>query len=251
LTPSLPLFEGVSPSASPAEIKKAYRKKALEHHPDKQAASDGPVDSTKFQEIQHAFEVLSDPDSRAEYDELGDPAEQQGRGGRGGGGMDAEEYEDFFAQMFGGGRPGGFPPGGAGGGGRPRQRRKTQTPPSEVELPVTLEELYTGCEKAFVSERERTCGGCKGSGAKPGRQPKPCVRCNGQGQTYAMRQAGPYMARVPIACPLCKGNGVKVRDQDACVLFSFPLLLHCVLMDVPLQLQKVQRRSNGQGEAEN
>lgn len=134
--------------------------------------------------------------------------------------MDEEAYEDFFAQMFGGGGGFGGPPPGMGG--RPRQRRKTQTAPSEVELPVTLEELFVGCEKAFVSERERTCGGCKGSGAKPGRQPKPCVRCNGQGQTYAMKQMGAYMARVPIACPLCRGQGVKVRDQDACVLPSLP-----------------------------
>ncbi|GAA6037514.1 hypothetical protein JCM8097_008229 [Rhodosporidiobolus ruineniae] len=209
---------GVSPDCSDAELKKAYRRKALEHHPDKQAAgNDGqPADSSVFIEIQHAFEVLSDPNSRAEYDELGDP---RTRDQRGGGGMDeAEAFQDFFAEMFGGGGMGGFggPPPGMGGGGRPRQRRKTQTAPSNVDLPVTLEELYAGAQKKIEIERTRTCGGCSGSGARPGRQPKPCVKCSGQGQTYTMKQAGPYMARVPITCPLCKGKGVKVRDQDAC-----------------------------------
>ncbi|BGP20133.1 hypothetical protein JCM10213_000783 [Rhodosporidiobolus nylandii] len=206
---------GVSPSCSEAELKKAYRKAALQHHPDKQTpGADGQVDSSKFQEIQHAWEVLSDPQSREEYDELGDPRD---RAPGGGGGMDeAEAFQDFFAEMFGGGGPGfGGPPPGMGGG-RPRQKRKTQTAPSEVELPVTLEELYAGVEKSIGVERTRTCGTCSGSGAKHGRQAKPCVKCNGQGQTFAMRQAGPYIQRVPIKCQLCKGQGLKVRDQDAC-----------------------------------
>ncbi|GAA6017754.1 hypothetical protein JCM10207_000485 [Rhodosporidiobolus poonsookiae] len=205
---------GVSPTCSDAELKKAYRKLALQHHPDKQkGAGDGPVDSSKFQEIQHAWEVLGDAASREEYDELGDPRD---RNSRGGGGPDAAGFEDFFAEMFGGGGFGGPPPGMGGGGARPRQRRKTQTAPSEVELPVTLEELYAGAEKTIGVERTRSCGTCKGSGAKPGREAKPCVKCDGQGQTYAMRQAGPYMARVPVKCSLCNGRGLRVRDQDQC-----------------------------------
>lgn len=211
----LPPLAGVDPSCSEAELKKGYRKAALQHHPDKQTSTDGPVDSTKFQEVQRAWEILSDPDSRAEYDELGDPQERDDHGR--GGGMDEEAFQDFFAEMFGGGGMGGPPPGfgGAGPGGRPRQKRKTQTDPSEVELPVSLEELYAGAQKSLGVERTRSCGGCSGSGAKPGRQAKPCVKCNGQGSTYAMRQMGPYMSRVPIACPLCKGRGLRVRDQDA------------------------------------
>jgi len=139
-------------------------------------------------------------------------------------------FQDFFAEMFGGGAgvPPGFggppPPGaGAGAGGRPRQRRKTQTAPSEVELPVTLEELYTGCAKTLAVERTRTCGTCTGTGARPGKQAKPCVKCSGQGQTYAMKQMGPYIQRVPVRCSSCEGRGLKVRDQDACV--DRPLLL--------------------------
>ena len=104
---------------------------------------------------------------------------------------------------------------GGGGGGRPRQRRKTQTAPSQVELSVTLEELYTGAHKTLLVERTRTCTTCTGTGAKAGRQPKPCVRCNGQGETYHMRQMGPYIQRTPARCTACRGTGLKVRDQDA------------------------------------
>ncbi|BGP03620.1 protein of heat shock protein DnaJ family [Rhodotorula toruloides] len=204
---------GVAPDASDAEIKKAYRTLALQHHPDKQSSSDGaPADSSRFQEIQHAWETLSDPEKREDYDNFG----EKGPGGRGGpGGFDgADMFDDFFAEMFGG--MGGPPPGMGGGGGRPRQRRKTQTEPSEVELPVTLEELYNGANKTLSVERTRKCGPCSGSGAKPGRQAKPCMKCNGQGQTFAMRQMGPYIQRVPVRCSLCDGRGTKVRDQDAC-----------------------------------
>ncbi|BGP51812.1 hypothetical protein JCM10450v2_007768 [Rhodotorula kratochvilovae] len=211
---------GVPPGASDAEIKKAYRKLALKHHPDKQSTSGSgtPADPARFQEIQHAWEVLGDPDQRADYDEFGEKGANGGRGGGGGGG-DEDMFQDFFAEMFGGVPPGyggGGPPPGAGGGGRPRQKRKTQTAPSEVELPVTLEELFTGCAKTLAVERTRTCGGCSGSGAKPGRQAKPCVKCSGQGQTFAMKQMGPYIQRIPVRCTLCEGRGLKVRDQDAC-----------------------------------
>lgn len=165
-------------------------------------------------------------------------------------------FHDFFAEMF-GGVPPGFggppPPGGGGGGGRPRQKRKTQTPPSVVDLPLTLEELYTGCAKHLAVERTRTCATCAGSGAKPGRQAKPCVKCSGQGQTFAMKQMGPYIQRVPIRCTLCEGRGLKVRDQDACVgLASLPLLL--TLTDplpsrlVALQVQEVQGRTDREGQ---
>lgn len=205
---------GVSAEATDVQIKKAYRKLALQHHPDKQATGpDGtPADSTKFQQIQHAWEILSDPDKRADYDEFG----EEGSRARGAGDDDLFDGADFFADLFGaGGGFGGGPRPGPGGG-RPRQRRKTQTAPSQVELSVTLEELYTGAHKTLLVERTRTCTTCTGTGAKPGRQPKPCVRCNGQGETYHMRQMGPYIQRTPARCTACRGTGLKVRDQDAC-----------------------------------
>lgn len=131
-----------------------------------------------------------------------------------GGGMDEEEFmNSFMDQMFGGGGMGGPPPG-AGAGGRPRQRRKTQTPPSQIDLHLTLEELYCGCTKTIGLERTRTCTSCKGSGAKPNKHAKPCVKCSGQGTTFAMRTMGAYMVRQPVMCNACEGRGLRVRDQD-------------------------------------
>jgi len=130
--------------------------------------------------------------------------------------MDEDEFmNDFMAQMFSG--MGGGPPGGAGGGNqnqRPRQRRKTQTPPSQIDLHLTLEELYCGCTKHIGVERTRTCTTCKGTGARIGKQAKPCVRCDGQGTSFAMRQMGSYMVRQPVMCGACQGRGLRVRDQD-------------------------------------
>ncbi|GAA5985479.1 hypothetical protein JCM5350_004012 [Sporobolomyces pararoseus] len=209
---------GVSPDCTPAELKKAYRSLSLQFHPDRQASSsDGaPPDHSKFQEIQNAYETLSDPEKRDEYDHFG---EKGARGGMGGG-MDEDEFmNSFMDQMFGMGPGmgmggGGPPPGG--GGSRPRQRRKTQTPPSQIDLHLTLEELYCGCTKTIGVERTRTCTSCKGSGAKPNKQAKPCVKCNGQGQTFAMRTMGAYMVRQPVMCSACDGKGLRVRDQDQC-----------------------------------
>lgn len=196
-----------------AELKKAYRSLSLRHHPDRQASSNGtdgpPPDHSKFQEIQNAYETLSDPERRDEYDHFG---EKGARGAGAGGGMDEEEFmNSFMDSMF------GPPPGMGRGGGpppRPRQRRKTQTPPSEIDLALTLEELYCGCTKTIAIERKRTCASCKGTGAKPNKQAKPCVKCNGQGQTFAMRTMGAYMVRQPVMCSACEGRGLRVRDQD-------------------------------------
>jgi len=212
------LHSGVDPSCTESELKKAYRKLSLVHHPDRQSSSTSstePPDHSKFQEIQNAYETLSDPTKRQEYDEFGEKGSRNSGGGMGGG-MDEDEFmNDFMAQMFSG--MGGGPPGGAGGGNqnqRPRQRRKTQTPPSQIDLHLTLEELYCGCTKHIGVERTRTCTTCKGTGARIGKQAKPCVRCDGQGTSFAMRQMGSYMVRQPVMCGACQGRGLRVRDQD-------------------------------------
>jgi DnaJ family protein A protein 2 len=197
-------------------LKKAYRSLSLQFHPDRQASTSTsgsggqgqPPDHSKFQEIQNAYETLSDPERRDEYDHFGE------KGARGGmGGMDQDDFmNSFMDQMFGGGGMGGGPPPSSN---RPRQRRKTQTPPSSIDLHLTLEELYCGCPKRTIAiERTRTCFNCKGSGARLGKQAKACVKCDGQGQTFAMRTMGAYMVRQPVMCSACQGRGIRVRDQD-------------------------------------
>lgn len=131
----------------------------LIHHPDKQASnSSTPADSTKFQSIQNAYEVLSDAEKRESYDAYG----KEPRGGRGGGGGGGGDMDDIFASMFGGGGGGGGRGHNHGpGGGRP-EKKKTQTEPSVVKLSVTLEELYNGKEKKMDIQRSRKCGTCAG-----------------------------------------------------------------------------------------
>ncbi|KAL8277563.1 hypothetical protein RQP46_009995 [Phenoliferia psychrophenolica] len=207
----------VEVTCTDGEIKKAYRRLSLIHHPDRQSGASGsstPVDNSKFQEIQNAYETLSDPERRARYDRFG----EGGGGGRGGpGGMDDFDEEDLMGAFF-GGAFGGPPPGrrGPAGGGGPRQRQKTQTQPSKVELKVTLEELYNGKEATMEIQRARTCGGCQGSGARAKTKPRPCTKCQGQGILYAIRGVGPFVQRVPVECPECEGKGSKVRAQDWC-----------------------------------
>ncbi|CEQ42068.1 SPOSA6832_03837, partial [Sporobolomyces salmonicolor] len=101
--------------------------------------------------------------------------------------------------------------------GHPPEEQREEGARGNIDLHVTLEELFCGCSKSLAIERTRTCATCQGSGAKPGRQAKPCVKCSGQGTTFAMRQMGAYMVRQPVMCSACEGRGLKVRDQDAYV----------------------------------
>ncbi|SCV74637.1 BQ2448_7666 [Microbotryum intermedium] len=205
----------VSSTASADEIRKAYRKLSLIHHPDRQAAKVDakgnpiPTDHSQFQEIQQAYECLSDPGKRDEYDRFGKDG-PRGGGGRSGG---MPDMDDMFAHMFGGG---GMPRGGGGGPNGRRQRKPQPTRPSQVELPVSLEECYNGAQETIQVERVRKCVACKGSGARPNTRRRQCATCKGSGVSYAMRVAGPFMTRQEIDCPDCDAQGNRVRAQDAC-----------------------------------
>ncbi|KAJ4422142.1 Type I HSP40 co-chaperone [Gnomoniopsis sp. IMI 355080] len=195
---------GVPPTASEADLKKAYKKNALKYHPDK---NPGNAEAEhKFKEISHAYEVLSDSQKRAAYDQMGEAGLDGAAGG--GGGMAAE---DLFAQFFGGGSAFG---GMFGGGGM-----RNQGPPKARTIhhthKVSLEDIYRGKVSKLALQRSIICPKCEGRGGKEGAV-KKCVGCDGHGMKTMMRQMGPMIQRFQTACPDCNGEGEIIKDKDRC-----------------------------------
>ena len=193
---------GVDKKATEEEIKRAYRKKAKECHPDlhpgdKQAEA-------RFKELNEANEVLSDPDKRARYDQFGFDDPMQGGnpfGGAGGaGGFDFSGMGDIFDTFFGG--MGGM-------GSRRSANAPTRGNDLRYEMRLTFEEAADGCEKSFDFFRNEVCDACNGTGAKAGTQPSTCPTCNGQGQ---IRSSGGWMT-TGRTCPNCGGSGKVIRDK--------------------------------------
>ncbi|EAU88114.1 chaperone dnaJ 3 [Coprinopsis cinerea okayama7 len=189
----------VSPDASESELKKAYRKRALRLHPDKGG------DPELFKEVTHAYEVLSDPQKRAIYDQRGEAGLSEQGGGFGG--MDPQ---DLFSQLFGGG--GGFfggGPGGRGGGGP----RRTKDLVHRVH--VTLEDLYKGKVTKLALTRNVICKKCKGKGGKEGAV-RTCTTCSGRGVKVTLRQMGPMIQQIQSPCDECNGTGEMINPRDRC-----------------------------------
>jgi len=191
---------GISKGASASEIKKAYRKKAIEFHPDK-----NPDDSTaesKFKEAAEAYEVLSDDNKKARYDQFGHQAFEGGNGGFGGGGMNMDDIFSQFGDIFGGGFGGGGFSGFGGG-----QQRRVKGSNLRIRVKLTLEEIANGVEKKIKVKRKiqaegttyKTCGTCNGSGQVTrvtntilGRMQtaSACTTCGGAGQIIDKKPAG-------------------------------------------------------------
>jgi len=192
---------GVPPTASEAELKTAYKKGALRHHPDKNAHN--PDAAEKFKDLSRAYEVLSDPQKRGLYDQYGEEGLEQGGGA---GGMNAE---DLFAQFFGGGSA--F--GGMFGGMREQGPKKART--IHHVHKVSLEDIYRGKVSKLALQKSVICPTCDGRGGKEGAV-KTCTSCNGAGMKTMMRQMGPMIQRFQTVCPECQGEGEIIRDRDRC-----------------------------------
>ncbi|KAF9739178.1 DnaJ protein-like protein [Paraphaeosphaeria minitans] len=212
----------ITKGASKAEIKKAYHKAALSHHPDKVAESERAEAEVRFKAASQAYEILFDDDKRHLYDTHGMAAFDPSRGGGMGEGPD---INDIFAQMFGGmgfgdGMPGmgGGMPGMGGMGGMPggrRQPRKGQNVEREYE--VSLEELYKGKTTRFTNTKQVVCEKCKGSGGKEGAKAHRCSQCNGQGQRAVLRQVGPgLVTQETVPCGTCSGTGEIIPEKNRC-----------------------------------
>ncbi|CZT41040.1 probable chaperone protein dnaJ [Rhynchosporium secalis] len=205
---------GISKSASKTEVKKAYHKAALQHHPDKVAVELREESELKFKAVSQAYEILYDEEKRHMYDTHGMAAFDPSRGGPGGpGGVD---LDDILAQMFGmgGGMGGGMPPGFGGEGGPKRQRRGKD---EDQKYEVTLEELYKGKTVKFASTKNIVCSHCKGSGGKEKAKPATCERCKGNGVTIGLRSVGPgLVTQERMVCDTCTGTGKIFKEKDRC-----------------------------------
>lgn len=200
---------GVSKSASEDEIKKAYRKKAKQYHPD---LNPGDAEAeAKFKEANEAYEVLSDSQKKARYDQFGhagvDPNYGAGGGayggGFGGGGFDFGDLGDIFGSFFGGGF----------GGGRqanPNAPQRGET--VQTRVTISFEEAAKGCKRTVDINRVDTCPDCHGSGAKAGTSPKTCPDCQGRGYVNVQQRTAFGVISSQKSCPRCQGKGKIVDD---------------------------------------
>jgi len=199
---------GVSSTATGDEIKKAYRKKARNLHPDKNP--NDPDAIRNFQELGAAYEILNDPNTREVYDTYG----MQGLTGPGGP-QDGPDAGDIFAQFFGGvpGASFGFDFGGPGRPFRKRNKGEDSVNPCEV----SLEDLYNGKTVKVNMEKDVECGVCKGSGAKGSAKAKKCVTCDGKGWKHVYSQVSTVrIATSRGSCSDCHGTGEILREKDRC-----------------------------------
>ncbi|HQY89465.1 MAG TPA: DnaJ domain-containing protein, partial [Tepidisphaeraceae bacterium] len=192
---------GISRTASADEVKRAYRKLAMKYHPDR-AEGDVAEAEAKFKEAAEAYEVISDDNKRARYDQMGHAgvAGQQHDYTH----ANVDDIMSMFSEMFGNF---GFQQGRRGGG----QARPNRGYDLETQVELTLNEVATGTEKTIEFERADACETCKGSGAKAGTSPTVCNVCGGQGRVAQAGLGG--MFRMVTTCPQCRGRGSIVKEK--------------------------------------
>ncbi len=193
---------GVERSASPEEIKKAYRRLARQYHPD--FNKEDPHAEAKFKEINEAYEVLSDPQKREQYDRFGHQAFNGFNGGFGGGdfsGFGFGDFSDIFESFF----------SGFGGGGR-RRPGPEQGAHLRYDMEITLEEAYRGGTKTIKIPRTETCPDCQGSRARAGTRPETCPSCGGSGQQQFTRHTAFGRFVNVQTCSTCGGEGQIIKE---------------------------------------
>lgn len=214
---------GIESSANSVEIKRAYRKLALKHHPDKVSEEDRDHHEELFKDIKHAYEVLMDEDKRANYDMYGhEDGPRGGAGGYPGGGG----FEDMFGGMGAGMGGNDFGPedfaeffGGPGmGGGRhsSSKQRKYQTDDIKLRTKLSLLDIYNGRMIKHDIEKFMICSKCSGVGLRKKAKPPSCPTCEGHGKLKRVHRMGGMMFMEDITCNSCTGSGLKIRYQDKC-----------------------------------
>lgn len=206
----------VSKNASADEIKKAYRKKAIQFHPDKNP--DDKEAEEKFKEAAEAYDVLSNPDKRARYDQFGHAGMSGAAGnggpfgGFGGEGMSMDDIFSMFGDIF-GGRGGGFSGFGGFGGGGGQQKRRFRGSDLRVKVKLDLKEISTGVEKKFKLKKYVECDHCHGSGAEGSSGVETCPTCKGSGSVIRNQQTILGTMQTRTTCSTCNGEGTIIKDK--------------------------------------
>ena len=190
---------GVDKTADEATIKRAFRQQAKKYHPD---LNPGDKDAEeKFKEVNEAYQILSDPQKRQQYDQFGFDGPQAGFGGAGYGDFGGfGGFEDIFSSFFGGGARQANP-------NAPRQGDDLR-----MDVTISFEEAARGCEKEVNVVRDETCENCGGTGAKPGTKPTTCSTCHGTGQVTQVRNTAFGRIQNVTTCPNCHGTGKVISD---------------------------------------
>jgi len=241
---------GVSRSASADEIKKAYRKVAMQYHPDRNPGDKEAEE--KFKEAAEAYEILSDADKRAKYDRYGHQAFGPGTGGGGfGGGMDMNDIFSQFGDIFGNDMFGSFFGSGGnqrGGGGRSRGTRGSNL---RIKLKLNFEEIANGVQKNIKVKKYVICNTCDGSGAKDKSSIQTCGTCGGSGQVRKVTNTFLGQMQTVTTCPTCNGNGTAITAKcGSCKGEGRVYGEETVTLDIPAGVQDgMQLSVGGRGNA--
>lgn len=244
---------GVSKSSTQDEIKKAYRKVAMQYHPDRNPGDKAAEE--KFKEAAEAYEILSDADKRAQYDRFGHQAFGPGRGGGGGfsgGGMNMDDIFSQFGDIFGDESPFGSFFGGGGrrssGGGRARGTRGSNL---RVKIKLNYEEIAKGAQKTIKVKKYVICNTCSGSGAKDKNSVQNCGTCGGSGQVRRVQNTFLGQMQTVTTCPTCNGEGSTVTHKcTACKGDGRVYGEETLSIDIPAGVQEgMQLSLSGKGNA--
>jgi molecular chaperone DnaJ len=239
---------GISKSASADEIKKAYRKVAMQYHPDRNPGDKSAEE--KFKEAAEAYEVLSDSDKRAQYDRFGH-AGVGGAGGRGyGGGMNMDDIFSQFGDIFGDDLFGSFFGGGQRGGSRPRARG-VRGSNLRIKLKLTYEEIAKGVSKNIKVKKHVPCTTCGGGGAKDKGSTQTCSSCGGSGQVRRVQNTFLGQMQTVTTCPSCNGEGTTITAKcTSCKGEGRVYSEETVSIDIPAGVQEgMQLSVTGKGNA--